>query len=467
MIERTIQWLMGLPVRAFAGAVAAGLLAGVFAIGLSPLRPKPFSDGYFHEEAKGLVRAMRGGDQRLATPLIHSPGPAYYYAFPYLLIPEPAGDSARWAVGVAWNCIWLWAAALWLGGAARRVGGELAARLAILGVPVTFFPLYYSAGIASETPAFAAAAGVTAAGIRWLACKRNEWNDAHRAAVAVTIALGALLAMRGNFVLTAPLLVLAGMLTRSRKAAVESVVIAIGGVLLAGAVFWGTARLNAGMGAQTRQDSFLTHILIQGAFQYRSEPLDWRPWEKEARGGSRDYAAYAAVRAQLSTRQSSTGLPLAVVEWQWLKDSWMSDPLAWLRMAPLKAASALWFRISPVRIEKHLGGGRKGAAAAFVISAVLNAPVLVMLFVAMAYSFGRKGATAAEKLMCWGPFLAGLIFVAFTYSEPRYVVPGFGGLAVLAGCAMARKLERGPGSGAGCIGGSRGSSVRQRLEECR
>ena len=116
--------------------------------------------------------------------------------------------------------------------------------------------------------------------------------------------------------------------------------------------------------------------------------------------------------------------------------------LAWLRMAPFKAASALWFRISPVRIEQHLGAGRKGKAAAVLISGILNAPVLAALFLAILCTFRSGEAAAAEKMMCLGPFLAGLIFVAFTYSEPRYVVPGFGGVVVLAACAVASRLER-------------------------
>ena len=74
MIERVIEGFLTLRFRALAGAVGLALLMGVFAIGLSPLRPKPFSDGYFHEEAKGLARALRSGDLRQATPLIHSPG---------------------------------------------------------------------------------------------------------------------------------------------------------------------------------------------------------------------------------------------------------------------------------------------------------------------------------------------------------------------------------------------------------
>jgi hypothetical protein len=415
---------------------------GVFAIGLSPLRPKPFSDGYFHEEAKGLARALRSGDLRQATPLIHSPGPVYYYLIPYLLIPEAASDKTRWAAAVAWNSMWLWAAALWLGGAARLAGGELAARLAVPGVPLTFFPMYYSAGVASETPAFVAAAGVTAAGIHWLRSGEERKVRGRRMALAAAVSLALLLAMRGNFILTAPLFMLAGVLARRRKVLADSVVIASGGAVLAGAVFWGTSRVNAAIGAETRHDSFLTHVLIQGAFQYRSEPFDWRPWEKEAREGSRDYADYAGVRGVLARRQKATGLPMAAVEWEWVKSSWISEPLAWLRMAPFKAASALWFRISPVRIEQHLGAGRKGKAAAVLISGILNAPVLAALFLAMLCSVRSREAAVAEKMMCWGPFLAGLIFVAFTYSEPRYVVPGFGGVVVLAACAMASRLER-------------------------
>ena len=128
--------------------------------------------------------------------------------------------------------------------------------------------MYYSAGVASEAPAFVAAAGVTAAGIHWLRSGEERKDRGRRMALAAAVSLALLLAMRGNFVLTAPGIVLAGMLARSRKALFDSVMIAGGGVLLAGVIFWGTARLNAGIEAQTRQDSFLTHVLIQGAFQY-------------------------------------------------------------------------------------------------------------------------------------------------------------------------------------------------------
>ncbi len=134
------------------------ILGGVYGIGLSPLRPKPFSDGYFHEEAKGLRNAIHEGSLKAAVPLVHSPGVPFHYLPVYLLLPPAASERAHWRVGVTWNGLAIWASALLLGSAAQTLGGWLAGRIAELAAPLAFFPLYYSAGIASESAAFASAA---------------------------------------------------------------------------------------------------------------------------------------------------------------------------------------------------------------------------------------------------------------------------------------------------------------------
>ncbi len=177
--------------------------------------------------------------------------------------------------------------------------------------------------------------------------------------------------------------------------------------------------------------------------------FDWRPWEREARGGSADYAAYAEVRRELGKQRELTGAQMAEVEWEWLKRSFWSEPGVWLRMAPMKALSALWFRISPVRIEKVLGSGWKAQVVAWMISAVLNAPFLLLLGLACAASFRAMSCGASAKVMCWAPFLGGLAFVAFTYSEPRYMVPGMGGVFVLGSQWIARRYSQRMG---GCLG---------------
>lgn len=335
-----------------AGALLGLITAGVFAIGHSPLRPKPFSDRYFHEEAKGLRNAIRVGSLQQAVPLVHSPGTPFYYLPPYLLLPREASEQTHWFVGVGWNCVMLWIAAMLLGRAAQRLGGEGAARVAELGVPCIFFPLYYSAGIASETGAFVCAAAVVWAGVRVAV---EERPGGLRNAVLLGLALATLAAMRGNYVLTIAMAMIAGFGGRSWDKL--RLICLAGGLatVLAAGVFQGVKELNRAMGAAVRQDGFLTHVLIQGAFQYRSEPFDWRPWERETRDGSADYAAYAEVRRELEMRQKSTGTPMAALEWEWLMESWRKEPWVWARMAPMKVASALWFRISPVRVERVLG----------------------------------------------------------------------------------------------------------------
>lgn len=263
------------------------ILAGVFAIGHSLLRPKPFSDGYFHEEARGLQAALLSGDLRQAVPIIHSPGVPFYYLPAYLAVPKGSEERLYWYAGVGWNCLMLWLGALMLGATAQRLGGGMAGWIAAAAVPITFFPLDYSAGIATETAAFVGAAAVGWAGVRLVNGPRHRWI---RGGLVLRLALAWLVVMRGNYILGIPLALLAGLLGKKRELAAGACLAFATAVVLCLGVYLGVARLNRAMGAAPRQDSFLTHVLIQGAFQYRSEPFDWRPWEKETRGGSADYA---------------------------------------------------------------------------------------------------------------------------------------------------------------------------------
>lgn len=414
------------------------IVAGVLVIGHSPLRPKPFSDGYFHEEAKGLKAAILRGDIRLCVPIIHSPGVPFYYLPAYLIVPAGASEQAYWYAAVSWNAGMLWAAALLMGSAAALLGGERARALAWAAVPASFFPMYYSAGVASETPAFLGAAATVWAGVRLFARGQSEplpWG------LAAGACLGWLVSMRGNYVLTIPLIAASGLAGSRWKVRAGALLAGATGALISMLVFAGVAELNRAMGAAARQDAFLTHVLIQGAFQYRTEPLDWRPWEEETRSGSRDYAAYAQVRRELASRRADSGLPMSEVEWAWLREDVKANPWAWFRMALFKAASALWFRISPARVERVLGEGAAAGLAAFLISAVLNAPFLAALILAAKLAVCRP-LSVQQLLVCWAPFVGGLIFVASTYSEPRYLVPGFAGVLVLAAVSLSFHFDR-------------------------
>ncbi len=286
------------------GALLAIIFMGVLVIGHSPLRPKPFSDGYFHEEAKGLRRAVLEGDIRLGVPIVHSPGVPFYYLPAYLAVPAGASERHFWYAAVCWNAFALWVSALLIGAAAACLAGERAIALAGMAVPVCFFPLYYAAGVASETASFLGGAIVVWAGVRLFTPGEKSWL---RWGLATGVGLGLLVSMRGNYILTIPLVVAAGILSRKRTIWRGALTAGACGVLLSVMVFSGVAKLNRAMGASPRQDAFLTHVLIQGAFQYRTEPFDWRPWEEETRSGSRDYAAYALVRRGLHADR----LPLA------------------------------------------------------------------------------------------------------------------------------------------------------------
>ena len=48
------------------------------------------------------------------------------------------------------------------------------------------------------------------------------------------------------------------------------------------------------------------HVILQGRFQYRTEPFDWRYWDDDTRGGSRAHMTWVRTSDSLGRLALST-----------------------------------------------------------------------------------------------------------------------------------------------------------------
>jgi hypothetical protein len=89
----------------------------------------------------------------------------------------------------------------------------------------------------------------------------------------------------------------------------------------------------------------------------------------------------------------------------------------------------------------HIGslGGR---AAYFLFHIVLNGIALLLVFASIRFLVSNRSDFLGSWPL-WGIWGGLLLFHAFTYAEPRYLLPGLPGLAILAGCALSGKVSRG------------------------
>ena len=415
-----------------------------FVVFRAPIHPSLFGDGYFHVETKTLVSALATRDFAKATPWVHSPGTPLYYLLPYLAVGAGAPDHSYWIAGVIWNFTWGLVATLLMYSAALRISGSIAAGItvAILFVCPMFF--YYALAIDSEPATFL---GTSLFVYVWSVWFTSSGTLRLRTYGLLLISLLLMTLTRPNMV---SLLALGAscMLFLDRQAVARATrpILAVFFVafllFLAAFAVTGYWLKRAGL---PQQSSFLTHVMIQGAYQFRTEPWDWRGWGRFMRGDSADYQAYAKTRTFLNDEADRTNTPVSTVERRWLIDSFRREPLTWAKMDLMRALASHIYLVNSAKPQAFSAFGLRGWRGYLLVHAALNLAQIVSVVGSILFLFSNR-SRIWDYWGLWCPWIALLIFTLLTYCEPRYMFPAQPCLALMSGLwltpATARVLRR-------------------------
>ncbi len=418
-------------------------LAQLIVFLLLPIRPKPFGDRWFHEDASALVAALKGGATWSEVQVRHAPGPVLYYAVAYLWVPAAeSGDLERhqYSAGVALNLGVLVFSLFLVWRAAILSGGLVAGAVAALLLAVNPIIPYYAWGILAEPPAYGGAALIAYA---WARLSRRPAPSP--AVWIATAAFGctALIACRPNAILLVPLLGLLSLVPRlwgdERGQEVRRASLATAGLamILCAALLIAPRLLFGG----SNQQGVLGWVALHGSFQFRNDPLDWRYWDDAVRGGSTDYQAWRTTNDQIVERANRTGQSVDLARLRWVINDFLTNPHLRLQMGVVRALySHVWVAHSASPHEFRLGPLR-GSLAFYAVHGALNLSLwaAVVCFLGLCW---KSRADLAAHWGLWAPWLSLLIFASLVYAEPRYLYPGLPGVYVGAGQLVSGWLRK-------------------------
>jgi len=407
--------------------------------------PSKFGDVYFHEEAKSLSLAIRGVASWREVAFARAPGPALYYSVPYLLVSADAPNESYWRAAVAWNGFWILVAILLIRRTAdmlwREPAGKAAAILALL-LP---FPVYYSFGVAAESPAYVATAILL---YGWALWRSNEGARLFSKAGFVSLAgLLALFLCRPNALVVLGITAVCGVILFLRRPSSAAdrrfaVLCVLTGIVTVLVVSLGLKHLpgNRGLGSQA---SNFDEAMFLSSFQFRTESWDWRFWGKGTRQGSADYQNYAAEQKMIERESATTNVPVGKLQLHWALRDLAEHPLTHFKMFAVRLLALNVWIINSTRPAAFRLGPLRGTAVYVAFHIFLNIIALAPLFASFWFLVRERGLFASYWPL-WGPWLALLLFHSLTYAEPRYMLPAQPGLAVMAACVLAQRKARRP-----------------------
>jgi hypothetical protein len=418
------------------------LLLSFLVISRLPAAPSKYGDMYFHQEAQTLARSFYGVYSWKQVTVVRAPGPVIYYAVPYLFVRPDAPEENYWRAALIWNALWMAVAILLIRRTASLLLNPVAGKFAAIMALMVPFAVYYSFGVAAETPTYVSAVFFLYGWARW----RND--PKYRFSSGAFMAMGGLFAMtlfRPNVLVVLGITALCGAarwLRHSKRGIADAkfaLLCIATGVATAILISVLVKNLPANRGANNMQDTNLSEVLLFGSFQFRSEPWDWRFWGKATRDGSLDYQNWVETQRDLLRTCVSTGEPISRLQMRWVVGDIIHHPLKRLQMFAVRVlALNVWIANSTQPANFHLGP-LKGRFTYYLFHIVLNAIALLPLFISVWY-LKKYSATFFGYWPLWGIWAALLLFHAFTYAEPRYMLAGQPGLAIMAGCALSESL---------------------------
>jgi hypothetical protein len=408
-----------------------------------PFGPSRYSDRYFHEEAKQITRVIRGLDSWGEIQIARAPGPALYYAVPYLLVSPGSPDDTYWRYGVVWNGCWMLISILLIRRAGNLIGGALAGKIAAGLSLLLPFGAYYSFGISAETPALVAAAAFAYGWALWRTTTPPRLLN--RGSLVALAGLLALLLCRPNALVVVGIAALCAVALwkhpLSRRLAEMRFAMLCVSVSLISVLLTSVAinHLPDTRGVQLQASNF-SDVLFFGSFQFRKEPWDWRFWGKATRAGSVDYDDWLDTRDRLAAQSAKSGVPISKLEMDWSRHDIVTHPIERLQMFAVRAlALNIWVANSTSPRAFRLGA-LPPPYAFYVFHLLLNGIAVVPIFASAWFLLTNRREFFAYWPL-WGVWVGLMVFHAFVYGEPRYLLPSQPGEAIMAACAIAAIVD--------------------------
>lgn len=397
-----------------------------------PFKAKPFGDITFHEEAKNLALFLKGEVPSSEVMITKAPGPVVFFTVPYLIAPSDATDNQLWYYGITWTGIFITLAMLLIFRTAQMLFSDGTAILTM--VLFFIFPLhyYYSLGIIGEGAAFFSLSLML---YGWARAWRNPAS--FRAWSMFAGGFLFLILNRPNTMLffgfVALVMIYAAIKNKLflRKFGKQMIVCFSSAFILGFAGLQLAKKITGGDG--DAQDNLLYWVALQGRYQFREEPTDFRFWDNEERPDSKDYQNWVKCRDSLH-KIIGTGKKYKDVYRQFFIDDALEHPGWFVRQFFVKALYGHVYMINSIKPHNFKMGPLQGPSGFWTLIAVINLVNIVILAGVLLFIF-RQG-NQFQYWPLWSIILSLLIFHSLTYMEPRYLFPSKPALYILGAAGL-------------------------------
>jgi len=387
----------------------------------SSIRTRPFGDDDFHEETKIITQFIWGNEPYANVSVTKAPGPVIYYLLPYMITGPTPEKETYWLFAMIWNCLGSSFALLLVSLAAEKLTSN---RLSGI-IPVIFafaIPLhvYYGTSITGEVPAFIGMAMMVYACSRIFIYKDNFFIK--KTITALTAGTVLLTLSRPNasllFVFISPLIfILWKKKSYLFKPLTYAMLFALFTIILVSTL----VKQLPNTRKSYKQIDYLAYVILQGCFQFRDEPNDWRFFDPSIRPDSRDMINYRNTQKLLYQKMADEDKTLSEVNIPYIINDVIHHPFIFLRQCVTKTLYGHSLNVSSVKPEHFTLGplrGRTGYNLFYYCINIFNAS-LILLSLYTLYRYYRWH----KLLVVIIPWVALLAFHAATYMEYRYMFP--------------------------------------------
>jgi len=401
-----------------------------------PFKNKPFGHKNHHRGTKNAALYFKGKVSYDKLIISKAPGTIAYFTIPYLFAPSSATDDQLWYYGVFFNFLFITISLLLINKAATNLFSKEIGFLSV--VLLIVFPLhsYYAMSIIGETAAFFS---FCLALYGWSKVYQNPTKN--KAWVLMILGISFMILNRPNTLLILPVgfLFLLYFYFKQKEFFINyGKKIAIS-LIISGAIGFSSlqmAKVINGSKYGHTQEGALNYVLLQGRYQFRNEPTDFRFWDNKNRADSKDYQEWKLKFGELERTIKQNNISYDKAYKDFIIPDYFKNPFLSARQFIVKCFYGQMYFINSIKPNNFKLGPLHGAVGYWSLLVLINSINLLVLIGVFIHLFTSKNN--ANYWLFWSIIVSLLLFHGLTYMEPRYMFPAKAAFCILGAAGLYR-----------------------------